>query len=243
LTGACWDALVRLYSGDPASRSEEALDRAAALREAADALARAIAGATERAASGAAFLRRFAAALVREAESEKSAAALSEALAARGLAPSADRAEVRAEMEPEPLATRALDAIRERLGASLGDEVLVRSSRSGSLSGRRARDLFLNGPEYGPADGAAVEISDSFTVAVAESGYVTTSEVERAGGDEEEDAREFVRTLVRRGHIARDGAAPPDAPSLYREGRSHFVARERDGVRRVRRAWISGGER
>jgi hypothetical protein len=243
LTGACWDALVRLYSGDPASRSEEALDRAAALREAADALARAIVGATERAASGAAFLRRFAAALVQEAESEKSAAALSEALAARGLAPSADRAEVRAEMEPEPLATRALDAIRERLGASLGDEVLVRSSRSGSLSGRRARDLFLNGPEYGPADGAAVEISDSFTVAVAESGYVTTSEVERAGGDEEEDAREFVRTLVRRGHIARDGAAPPDAPSLYREGRSHFVARERDGVRRVRRVWISGGER
>ena len=243
LTGACWDALVRLYSGDSASRSEEALDRAAALREAADALARAIAGATERAASGAAFFRRFAAALVQEAESETTAAALSEALAARGLSTTVDRAEIRAGMEPEPLATRALDAIRERLGASLGDEVLVRSSRNGSLSGRRARDLFLNGPEYGPADGAAVEISDSFTAALAKSGYVTASEVERAGGDEEEDAREFVRTLARHGHIAGDGAAPPDAPSLHREGRSHFVARERDGVRRVRRAWISGGER
>jgi len=243
LTGACWDALVRLYSGDPASRSEEAGARAAALRDAADALARAIAGAAEEAASGAAFFRRFAAALVREAESEKTAAVFSEALAARGLAPSAVRPEVRAGMEPEPLATRALDAIRDRLGASVDDEVLVRPSRNGSLSGRRARDLFLNGPEYGPADGAAVEISDSFTVAVAESGYVTASQVERAGGDEEEDAREFVRTLARRGRIAGDGASPPDAPYLYREGRSHFVARERDGVRRLRRVWISGGER
>lgn len=243
LTGACWDALVRLYSGDPASRSEEAGARAAALRDAADALARAIAGAAEEAASGAAFFRRFAAALVREAESEKTAVVFSEALAARGLAPSAVRPEVRAGMEPEPLATRALDAIRDRLGASVDDEVLVRPSRNGSLSGRRARDLFLNGPEYGPADGAAVEISDSFTVAVAESGYVTASQVERAGGDEEEDAREFVRTLARRGRIAGDGASPPDAPYLYREGRSHFVARERDGVRRLRRVWISGGER
>ncbi len=105
------------------------------------------------------------------------------------------------------------------------------------------RDLFLNGPEYGPADGAAVEISDSFTFGVSESGYVTASEVERAGGDEEEDSREFVRTLARQGRIAGDGAATPDARSLHREGKSHFVARERDGVRRVRRAWISGGAR
>ncbi|MDQ5857941.1 MAG: hypothetical protein M3542_06645, partial [Acidobacteriota bacterium] len=69
------------------------------------------------------------------------------------------------------------------------------------------------------------------------------SQVERAGSEEEEDAREFVRTLARRGRIAGDEAPPPDAPVLYREGKSHVVARERDGVRRVRRAWISGGER
>jgi hypothetical protein len=67
--------------------------------------------------------------------------------------------------------------------------------------------------------------------------------VEPAGGDDEEDAREFVRTLARRGRIAGDGSAPADTFSLYRQGRSHFVARERDGVRRLRRAWISGGER
>ena len=35
----------------------------------------------------------------------------------------------------------------------------------------------------------------------------------------------------------------PDRRRLYREGQSHFVARESDGVRRVRRAWISEGER
>ncbi|MDQ5858401.1 MAG: hypothetical protein M3542_09030 [Acidobacteriota bacterium] len=243
LTGACWDSLVRLYSENPVSRSGETGDRALALREAADALARAIAGASEEAASGAAFFRRFASALVREAGGEKNAAVLSETLAARGLAPSAPRADVRAGMEPEPLATRAIDFIRELLGASVEDEVLVRPSRNGSLAGRRARDLFLSGREYGPADGAAVEISDSFTVAVADSGYVTASQVERAGSDEEEDAREFVRTLARRGRIAGDEASPSDSPVLYREGKSHVVARERDGVRRLRRAWISGGER
>ena len=148
-----------------------------------------------------------------------------------------------AALAPGFLATRALDAIRQRLGMSLEDEVLVRPSRNGRLAGRRARDLFLSGPEYGPADGAAVEMSDSFSIAVAESGYVTASQVERAGNDDEEDAREFVRTLARLGRIAGDDAPSVDAPVLYREGKSHFVARERDGVRRVRRAWISGGER
>ena len=240
LTGAWWDALVSLYEADDASRSEDAGDRAAALRRATDGLARTTAVAAEDAAVAAAFLQRFAAALVAAAESEESAALLSEALSARGLAPSP--VPVRAAMEPEPLATRALDAVRRELGASLEDELLVRRPHKGGLAGRRPRDLFLHGREYGPADGAAVEISDSFAVEVAATGYVTASRVEHAGDDEEEDAREFVRTLARRGRIA-DGAARTDASTLFREGRSHFVARERDGVRRLRRAWISGGDR
>jgi len=243
LTGACWDALVRLYSRNPAARSDETESRAAALREAADALAGAIAGAAKEVASAAALFRRFAAAFVREAGGEKNAGVFTEALASRGLVTAGGPAGALPAPEPEALATRTLDAIRERLGMSLEDEILVRPSRDGSLSGRRARDLFLSGPEYGPADGAAVEISDSFSIAVAESGYVSASQVERAGNDDEEDAREFVRTLARRGRIAGDDAPSVDAPVLYREGKSHFVARERDGVRRVRRAWISGGAR
>jgi hypothetical protein len=102
------------------------------------------------------------------------------------------------------------------------------------------RDLILSGPEYGPADGAAVGISDSFSIAVEESGYVTASRIERAGEEEEEDAREFVRTLARAGRIAGEEAAR-DPTTLYRDGKSHFVARESDGVRRLRRAWHDGG--
>jgi hypothetical protein len=139
--------------------------------------------------------------------------------------------------EGEALPTRLFDELREQLGASREEEILMRSSRNGSLTGRRTRDLVLSGAEYGPADGAAVEISDSFTVAVEESGYVTASRVELAGREEEEDAREFVRTLARTERIAPE-ATTADPARLYREGKSHFVVRERDGVRRLRRAWF-----
>ncbi|HVE66672.1 MAG TPA: hypothetical protein VNC59_08825, partial [Thermoanaerobaculia bacterium] len=149
----------------------------------------------------------------------------------------------RAGLGSETLATRALDAVRGLLGAAAQDEILVRPARQGGLSGRRVRDLFLTGPEYGAADGAAVEISDSFTIAVAESGTVTASHVLRADVEDEEDAREFVRTLARRGRIAGEAAPSVNASELHRGGKSHFVARERDGVRRLRRAWFSGGER
>ena len=242
VTGACWDVLVRLSA--PAD-GEEPL---AALQRAARQVGALVAGAAESAASGAAFFRRFAAGLRRAAAgNENATAALREALADRGLG-AADR-DIRPEaraasgLGPEPLTTRVLDAVRERLGATREEEILVRpSSRDGDLRGRRARDLFLSGPEYGPADGAAVEISDSFTVAVDGSGYVAASLVEIAGSEEEEDAREFVRTLARGGRIAGDDPLP-DVERLYREGKSHFVARESDGVRRVRRAWISKGGR
>jgi hypothetical protein len=246
VTGACWDVLVRL------SVATDEQEPPASLQGAARKVGALVAAAAEGAASGAAFFRRFAAELRRAAADDQPArSAVREALAARGLGGAdedgtRDRSEARASagLGPEPLTTRVLDAVRERLGASREEEILVRpSSRGGDLQGRRPRDLFLSGREYGPADGAAVEISDSFTVAVEESGYVAASRVETAGPEEEEDAREFVRTLARGDHIAADDEAPPNVARLYREGKSHFVARESDGVRRVRRAWISGGGR
>jgi hypothetical protein len=80
-------------------------------------------------------------------------------------------------------------------------------------------------------------------VAVDASGYVAASRIDTAGPDEEEDAREFVRTLARGDRIAADDGGPPDTARLYREGKTHFVIREGDGVRRVRRAWIAKGAR
>jgi hypothetical protein len=241
VTGACWDVLVRL------SVPTDGQEPLAALQRAARKVGALVAEAAESAGSGALFFRRFAAELRRAAaDDEPARAAVREAFAARGLGAdekvTRDRPEVLADLEAEPLTTRVLDAVRERLGASREEEILVRpSSRDGSLQGRRARDLFLSGPEYGPADGAAVEISDTFTVAVDGGGYVAASLVETAGPEEEEDAREFVRTLARRDRIAAGGESPPSVARLYQEGKSHFVAREADGVRRVRRAWISRG--
>ena len=245
VTGACWDVLVRL------SIATEGQEPLVAFQATARKVGALVTAAAERAPSGALFFRRFAVELRRAAANDEPArAAVGEALAARGLGGAdddvaRDRFEARAAvgLGPEPLTTRVLDAVRERLGASREEEILVRpSSRDGDLQGRRPRDLFLSGPEYGPADGAAVEISDSFTVAVDSGGYVAASRVETAGPEEEEDAREFVRTLARGDRIAADADAPPNVASLYREGKSHFVARESDGVRRVRRAWISRGE-
>jgi len=243
VTGACWDVLVRL------SLAGNGSDRLAALQKAAQDLGRLVAAAAERTAPTATFFRRFATELRKAASGDSTTkAAVTRALTSRDLLSAKEsepdfRSESQASVgfEPEPLTTRVLDAIRESLGARRDEEILVRASRTdGSLSGRRIRDLVLSGPEYGPADGAAVELSDSFTVAVEESGYVTAARVESAGPDEEEDAREFVRTLARLGRIAQEDGSGSDARRLYEERKSHFVALEPDGVRRLRRAWVQG---
>jgi hypothetical protein len=243
VTGACWDVLVRL------SVARNGSDRLAGLRQASQDVGRMVAAAAESAAPAASFFKRFATELRKAASGDDTTReAVTEALTTRQLisakeaAEPGTRPETRAAIgfEPEPLTTRVLDAIRERLGASRDEEILVRASRrDGSLSGRRVRDLVLSGVEYGPADGAAVEISDSFTVAVEESGYVTAARVESAGPEEEEDAREFVRTLARLDQIAADDDAASDTVRMYKEGKSHFVSLERDGVRRLRRAWVA----
>jgi hypothetical protein len=244
VTGACWDVLARL------SVPRDGEEPVAALQRAARQVGALVAAAVGNATSGAAFFRRFATELRRAASTDDGAlTAVQAAFAARGLASAdagaRDRLGTRAALSgPEPLATRVLDAVRERLGASRDEEILLRpSSADGDVAGRRPRDLILSGPEYGPADGAAVEISDSFTVEVDASGYVAASRIDTAGPDEEEDAREFVRTLARADRIAADDGQPPDTARLYREGKTHFVIREGDGVRRVRRAWIAKGAR
>jgi hypothetical protein len=248
ITGACWNVLVKLYTAEPGSAGNSD-DRAPALARASRALGGLIAAAAASAPPGAAFFHRFSVEL-RDAAGDDDAtrSAITEALLSRALItrsdelPRRERPEVRAAMTlgGEALPTRLLDALRERLGASREEEILVRVRRDGSLAGRRTRDLVVSGAECGPADGAAVEISDCFTVTVEESGQVTASRIEAAGPEDEEDAREFVRTLARNGRIAADGKI--DSARLYREGQSHFVTRERDGVRRLRRAWVDGGE-
>jgi hypothetical protein len=117
------------------------------------------------------------------------------------------------------------------------------------LRGRHARDLFLFGREYGPADGAAVEISDPFSFSYDNRGIWTASRVYHSGERDEADAGAFVRSLARAGRIAEAGRTPPDSTQLLREGKTHMVVEEEDGIRRVRRAWVarknprpSGGE-
>lgn len=145
----------------------------------------------------------------------------------------------------EPPSPALVRAIQKRLGPGPGGPILTRAARpegSGApsrvLRGRRPRDLFLEGVEYGPADGAAVEISDGFELGFGEAGFLTASRVQRAADPEAADARAFVRFLARRRRIAPDSGRPPLVEELVREGRTHAVVREEDGVRRLRRVWI-----
>jgi len=128
-------------------------------------------------------------------------------------------------------------AIAARLPQAPGGEILTRARLGDVLRGRRRRDLFLDGPEYGPADGAAVEISDSFSLELTEAGFVTASAIYPARDEDEEDARVWVRFLAARGAIAAEGQAS-DPPALFRQGKSHAVVLEEDGVRRLRRVWV-----
>jgi hypothetical protein len=146
---------------------------------------------------------------------------------------------------PTPALVRTIEA---RLGPATGGELLlagtrgIEPGRAGVLRGRRRRDLFLRGAEYGPADGAAVAISDAFALGFTEAGALSASRVHRAGEGDAEDARAFVRFLARRGRIAPAVSAPSPSAQLARDGHSHEVVLEADGVRRLRRAWIAGKE-
>jgi hypothetical protein len=257
MTGACWDALVAIFRATPGGQ------RAAALSDAADRTARICIAAADTAPSGADFFARIARRVVLEASARESgsiANALAEAFFRRGLLPST---QVPAELtpdpdpnvpEPEPPSSASpmlVRAIASRLGPGRG-RLLVRGARGAAperaadlrvLRGRRCRDLMLRGREYGPADGAAVEISDDFALGFGPSGFLTASNVRLARDRDEEDARSFVRHLVRLGRIADTSARRPDALTLAKSRRTHAVVREADGVRRLRRIWISDKEK
>ena len=253
MTGAAWDVLVLLY------RSDTETDREAALRGAAERTARLCVAAADTAAPGADFFARVARGLVREAAAREGAAiarAIGEALVRRRLLdrpdPPAELAadddpELRVPPDEEPRAGAVVRAVARRLPAAEGN-VLLRGARGAApesaaglrvLRGRRRRDLLLRGREFGPADGACVEIADGFAFGFNGGGFLRASRVHAAGDLDEEDARAFVRFLARRGRIADVAGAAPDSVALARRRQSHAVVRDPDGVRRLKRVWIA----
>ena len=248
MTGAFWDVLVVLF------HSSAFPTAAASLAAAAGSLSRHAVAAAETAPTGADFFGGVARRIVREARSTSNdaAQAIAEALYRRHLLESTD---VPDELSPdedpgvpvprpeEPVPAALTQAIAARLPAARDGEILMRRRADGRadrrLRGRRRRDLFLHGPEYGPADGAAVEISDPFTLEFSEAGFLRASRIYGAGPDDEEDARAFVRHLARMRRIAETTDRFPDSRPLALERKTHAVVREEDGVRRLRRVWIS----
>jgi hypothetical protein len=253
MTGACWDVLVTIF------HAGEGADRAGALAGAAKTAARLAVAAAETAPTGADFFGRVARRIVREARAagDASAGPLAEGLFRRRLLASP---QVPDELQPDedpgvaapeegaPMSPSLTRAIQRRLGSAPRGEIVTlaqratpRSAAGRVLRGRRKRDLVLHGAEYGPADGAAVEISDSFALGFAQTGFLRASLVHPASDRDEEDARAFVRFLARRRRIAAEEEGPADSERLARERKSHVVVREADGVRRLRRVWIAAG--
>ena len=251
LTGACWDVLVALYTAAGGGEGIPSGDEGA-LARAAHQTGLLFTEAALRAPVGADFFQRITRRMVRAANALGIAKAVEDPLQRRGLALPDGSDEGR----PVPILPREgpfplpgpegalapglIRTILDRLPEEPAGEILLRAPRGEILRGRRRRDLFLHGPEYGPADGAAVEISDSFSLQRTETGYVTASAVTVADTKDEQDARSWVRFLASRGEIAAvEEAADPARLFLLRK--SHFVVLEEDGVRRLRRAWVMRG--
>ncbi|HYX21462.1 MAG TPA: hypothetical protein VFA98_11515, partial [Thermoanaerobaculia bacterium] len=256
MTGAVWDVLVALFRTTPGK------DRAAALSDAADRTARIVVAAADTAPSGAAFFAGIARRLVREAAARESAAAgrtIGELLVKRLLL---DNTDVPDELSPDADSRVAkpeddatgdvalVRAIRTRLPRAEG-ALLVRGTRGAApeaaarldvLRGRRCRDLRLSGREFGPADGACVEIADGFALGFDGGGFLRVSRVHPAEDRDVEDAKAFVRFLVRRRRIAEVAGFAPDSLALARERKTHAVVRDPDGVRRLKRIWIARRE-
>ena len=253
MTGAVWDVLVALFRATPGD------DRAAALAGAAEKTARICVAAADTAPSGADFFGRVARRLVRETaarEGGAAARAAGELLVKRRLLDSPD---VPSELSPDPdpaLSVPADDAtgntalvraIASRLPPAEG-AILVRGTRGALpehaaglrvLRGRRCRDVVLRGREFGPANGACVEIADGFALGFDGGGFLRATRVHAAENRDVEDAKAFVRFLVRRRRIAELAGFAPDSVALARERKTHVVVRDPDGVRRLKRVWIA----
>lgn len=253
MTGAAWDVLVALFRLAPER------DRAAALAAAAERTARICVAAADAAPSGADFFGRIARGLVRETAAREGAAAaraVGELLVKRRLLDSPD---VPAELSPDEdpglsvppddatgnvALVGAIDARLPRADGTL----LARGTRGALpehaaglrvLRGRRRRDLPLHGREFGPADGACVEIADGFALGFNGGGFLRASRVHPVEDRDVEDAKAFVRFLVRRRRVAEVAGFAPNSVALARERKTHAVVRDPDGVRRLKRIWIA----
>ena len=87
--------------------------------------------------------------------------------------------------------------------------------------------------------GASPATQASVALAFSEAGFLRASRMHAASSRDAEDARAFVRYLARRRAIADEVEFRVATPRLVREGKSHAVVKEGDGVRRVRRVWIA----
>ena len=76
----------------------------------------------------------------------------------------------------------------------------------------------------------------------SEAGVLHASRMHPAGARDVEDARAYVRFLARRRAMADEAEGVAPTPRLVREGWSHAVVVEGDGIRRVRRVWIAKEE-
>jgi hypothetical protein len=245
-TGLFWDLLVLLYAerGGGGGRNDES-----ALSLAAEEAGRLFAAASEGAGVGADYLARVSWRIPRDLRDQQRmdlAVKVEELLAGRELSRPADAAPmtpdedrtVRVSEGEAPVPEAVLRAVRSRLGDDPGEILLRAPTEPRRLRGRRVRDLFLFGREYGPADGAAVEISDSFSFLFGDAGFLVASRMLPSGDADAEDARSFVRFLARRGRIAPEGRFGARPAELFREGFSHAVVTEPDGIRRLRRVWV-----
>lgn len=241
-TGACWDILVARYLAAGGGRGNAAQD-GAALSSSARQLGRIVAAATERVPVGAAFFSLLAATMAQEAEGDRETRdSLVGVFERRGFPradlPARERTDEGIVEAGVSLPRETLGEIETLLGTLRPQDVLTRApAGGGAVRGRRKRDLLLSGRQYGPADGACVELSDSFELSRRRGGLVTAAAVHPAGIAEEEDARAWVRFLARTDRIAPEGATAT-ALELFRLKVSHRVVREEDGVRRLRRAWV-----
>lgn len=254
MTGTCWQLLVTIF------RETQNPNRAEALATAARTLSFLVVGAARTAASGADFFGRVARQIVRGARAAgvEYAARLADDLVRRRLIASPDVGDdlrsdedpdLRAPDEGAPMSPELVRAIDRRLGPARGGEIVTLASARSPVDprdpprvvrGRRRRDLILHGPEYGPADGAAVEISDGFALSFSPRGFLLASRVHPAADRDEEDAKAFVRFLARRRRIAGEEENPADTRRLALARKTHAVVREPDGVKRLRRIWIAG---
>ena len=252
MTGACWDVLVALFRG--AARADRAAALAAAARRAVDARGRGRGDGADRRGllrarrapnrprSGGRRAPRHGAAhrtrVFRPADDRQPGGSAG-ALPRRGRGgPGAARRRSRRRSRSSAPSRRA--SARSCRGTSSRSRCRRRRTRRASSAGRRRRDLFLHGPEYGPADGAAVEIADAFALAFGEQGFLRASRVHRAGAP-------------RRGGRARLRPVPREAEPDRRRERRRAPTRPRSSapatamrwcavptaIRRLRRVWIS----